>query len=138
MDYYMKIELDEGAITSKCCPRCKTLIRHSKRYGNILRQQVAEVMKVKRIVFGNEKLVKKRQSKLISEIYGNQVWVTVSLSDFQTYIVNLLATVVKSKKFLFFEVDKEKICVNKVRILSNKNSLRDITEYCRGTKLVNR
>jgi len=109
----MSIELDEGAISSKACPRCKTLIRHSKRYGNILRKQIAEVLKVKRLVFGNEKLVAERQTKLLTEIYGNPIWAQ-TLPEVQKYVIQLLAVVEKRVKVLFFEVSKEKMVPKKV------------------------
>ncbi|KAG8227290.1 hypothetical protein J437_LFUL004839 [Ladona fulva] len=54
--------MNTGCIKMISCPQCKTPIQNAKRYGNIVKQHVREVSKVKTKVFGDVK--KSRQNVL--------------------------------------------------------------------------
>ena len=44
---------DEGkGIQMKCCPRCKTIIRYCSRYGNIIKNNMHDVVRVKEKLLG--------------------------------------------------------------------------------------
>ena len=56
IDKWMGIEQDEKestAISVKQCPKCKTPIRKSKRYGNAIKKTMEDVQKVKQAVINN-------------------------------------------------------------------------------------
>lgn len=55
---------DRHVIQLKSCPRCKTAIRRSLRYGNVIKQQLHDIEKVKRKVRGESDEVIKAQQKL--------------------------------------------------------------------------
>lgn len=99
----MNNEIDEGAIQAKNCPRCKTLIRHSKRYGNILRRRLEDVKKVKLLVFGNEEEIKKGQAALITELLSAQStgshW-SRYLPQFRKEMFDQIAQIVRESGFL--------------------------------------
>ena len=51
-------------IQLKCCPRCRTTIRRSLRYGNVIKQQLHDIEKVKRKVRGESDEVIKTKERL--------------------------------------------------------------------------
>ena len=51
-------------IQLKCCPRCRTTIRRSLRYGNVIKQQLHDIEKVKRKVRGESDDVIKTKERL--------------------------------------------------------------------------
>ena len=55
---------DRQVIQLKSCPRYKTAIRRSLRYGNVLKQQLLDIEQVKRKVCGESDEVIKMQEKL--------------------------------------------------------------------------
>ncbi len=89
LEYYMNHEVEEGEVSAKCCPRCKTLIRQSKRYGNILRSRLKDVMAVKRKVFGNELAVTQKQNLLLKDITDVQWY--VYLPEVREFLQNKLS-----------------------------------------------
>jgi len=80
LTFHMESEVEEGEIGAKACPRCKTIIRHCKRYGNILRKRLVDVMNVKIMAFGNQEVIQPKQKELVSEILeisGKAEWIQV-------------------------------------------------------------
>lgn len=75
LSYYMGMQAEEGLIGAKACPRCKTVIRYSRRYGNIIRSQLKDVQSVKKIAFGKPGVVAERQNKLILDITSGADWI---------------------------------------------------------------
>jgi len=71
MDYYMNHTIEEGEIKAKSCPKCKTIIRHCKRYGNILRLTVKDVMAVKKKIFGDIKKIQEDQMAKFFQLQSN-------------------------------------------------------------------
>ena len=55
---------DRHVIQLKSCPRCKTVIRRSLRYGNVIKQQLYDIEKVKSKVRGKSDEVLKVREKL--------------------------------------------------------------------------
>ena len=45
---------DSQPIQLKSCPRCKTPIRKSLRYGNVIKQQLNDIEKVKEKLLGDK------------------------------------------------------------------------------------
>lgn len=69
MDRYMKMEDDDDAqIQLKDCPRCKTPIRHSFRYGNIIKRTLMKIAKVKEKIRGNKEECKEKQALLSQKV----------------------------------------------------------------------
>ena len=54
MDMPINSEDNRHMIQLKTCPRCKTAIRRSQRYGNVIKQQLLDIEKVKAKVNGNQ------------------------------------------------------------------------------------
>ena len=54
MDMSISSEDNRHVIQLKTCPRCKTAIRRSQRYGNVIKQQLLDIVKVKAKVNGNQ------------------------------------------------------------------------------------
>ena len=54
MDMPINSEDNRHMIQLKTCPRCKTAIRRSQRYGNVIKQQLLDIVKVKAKVNGNQ------------------------------------------------------------------------------------
>ena len=54
MDMPINSEDNRHVIQLKTCPRCKTAIRRSQRYGNVIKQQLLDIEKVKAKVNGNQ------------------------------------------------------------------------------------
>lgn len=61
---YMDTTEDRGEIQLKSCPRCKTVIRRSLRYGKVIKQQLHDIEQVKRKVRGESDEVMQMQAKL--------------------------------------------------------------------------
>lgn len=53
-------------IQLKACPRCKTAIRRSLRYGNVIKQQLHDIEKVKAKLLGNSNVLEEKKSRLYS------------------------------------------------------------------------
>ena len=53
-------------IQLKACPRCKTAIRRSLRYGNVIKQQLHDIDKVKAKLLGNSNVLEEKKSRLYS------------------------------------------------------------------------
>ena len=51
-------------IQLKQCPRCKTAIRRSLRYGNVIKQQLQDIEEVKRKVHGDPSEMKETKERL--------------------------------------------------------------------------
>ena len=61
---------DRHVIQLKSCPRCKTAIRRSLRYGNVIKQQLHDIEQVKRKVRGDPDEMKKAQEMLEARLTG--------------------------------------------------------------------
>lgn len=64
LDYWMDKDGDNRDIKLKECPRCKTPIRISYRYGNIVKEKLAEVEEVKKRLIQEEDRFQDLQAKL--------------------------------------------------------------------------
>lgn len=59
------MELDGDEIKAKVCPRCKTTIKRSGRYNNVLKRNMQDLVKVKTMSYGTDK--ENRYKQIISE-----------------------------------------------------------------------
>ena len=64
MDMPNNNEDNRHVIQLKTCPRCKTAIRRSLRYGNVVKQQLLDIEKVKAKVNGNEEEIEAMKKEL--------------------------------------------------------------------------
>ena len=55
---------DRNVIQLKSCPRCKTAIRRSLRYGNVIKQQLLDIERVKKKVRGDSDEVMNAKERL--------------------------------------------------------------------------
>uniref|UniRef100_T1IT10 RZ-type domain-containing protein n=1 Tax=Strigamia maritima TaxID=126957 RepID=T1IT10_STRMM len=69
MDHWM--EMEEEEIKMKECPRCKSTIWKSFRYGNIIKKRMTNVQKVKNEIFGKEKNLRSTMHQVHQEIKNN-------------------------------------------------------------------
>ena len=58
------LEFIKSEMRLKSCPRCKTAIRRSLRYGNVIKQQLHDIEQVKRKVRGESDEVIQMQERL--------------------------------------------------------------------------
>ena len=63
LDYWMEgmEENENSAIQLKVCPRCKTPIRKSLRYGNIVKKTLADIEKVKELKLNEQKQLREKR-----------------------------------------------------------------------------
>ena len=61
---------DSQPIQLKSCPRCKTPIRKSLRYGNVIKQQLKDIEKVKEKLLG-DKIELERKKKRLQDRHSN-------------------------------------------------------------------
>ena len=64
MDISNDDSTDGQMIQLKACPRCKTAIRRSLRYGNVIKQQLQNIEEVKKKVHGDASEIKKAKNRL--------------------------------------------------------------------------
>ena len=62
---------DSQPIQLKSCPRCKTPIRKSLRYGNVIKQQLNDIEKVKEKLLGDKNELE-RKKKRLQERHSNK------------------------------------------------------------------
>ena len=55
---------DSQPIQLKSCPRCKTPIRKSLRYGNVIKQQLNDIEKVEEKLLGDKNELERRKKHL--------------------------------------------------------------------------
>jgi len=70
LDHYMKMAQEDNSqeIGIKRCPRCSTVITHCRRFNNVIKARLNDVVLVKQRVFGNQKEVAVIQAALIRKI----------------------------------------------------------------------
>ena len=54
----------DNSIQLKSCPRCKTPIRRSLRYGNVIKQQLQNIEEVKKKVIGHSFRIRGSERKI--------------------------------------------------------------------------
>ncbi|XP_028391654.1 NFX1-type zinc finger-containing protein 1-like [Dendronephthya gigantea] len=66
LDYWMEgmEENESSAVQLKVCPRCKTAIRRSLRYGNIVKKTLADIEKVKKIKLDEQQKLREKRVQL--------------------------------------------------------------------------
>ena len=86
MDQWMELSepSTEGAVDVqlKCCPKCKTPVRRSRRYGTIVNRTLADIEEVKTRIIGDQakiKAAKQRVSTALANVHMRSVSVNVQL-----------------------------------------------------------
>lgn len=74
-DQYMNLnnEDDSTVIKLNDCPRCRTPIRKSLRYGAMIKKSLGEIEKVKKLVQGDAEKKKQSVKKLVSLLYTQSI-----------------------------------------------------------------
>lgn len=72
MDTWMAQKAEEKPestqITVKRCPKCRTIITKCVRYGNIIKKQFKEVLRIRKKIFGNDRTQKEIQQVVARKI----------------------------------------------------------------------
>lgn len=72
MDTWMAQKTEEKPesteITVKRCPKCQTIITKCVRYGNIIKKQFKEVLRIRQKIFGNNRTQKETQQVVARKI----------------------------------------------------------------------
>lgn len=55
-------------ITVKRCPICSAIITANVRYGNIIKKQFEDVLRIRKKIFGNNKIQKQNQQQIAKKI----------------------------------------------------------------------
>lgn len=92
----------DDEIGVKRCPRCQTVIRNCRRFGNILHKLFSEVREVTEKIFGNMKHLQQVHAGLL-KIISKPKWVAQVPQEMQEYVLNLLTE--KVHKTGMFRVD---------------------------------
>lgn len=89
LDYYMTHDIEEGEITAKNCPRCKTLISRSRRYGNVIKRRLKDVLEIKTKKFGMTKEKEKIQLVLMQKLRLDEM-MSAYFPDITAYLLRIL------------------------------------------------
>ncbi|KAG4074868.1 hypothetical protein HA402_009293 [Bradysia odoriphaga] len=89
LDYYMTHDIEEGEITAKNCPRCKTLISRSRRYGNVIKRRLKDVVEIKARKFGMTKETEKTQLILMQRLRMDQI-LPIHFPEVSTFLLGIL------------------------------------------------
>lgn len=71
MDEWMSQKSENSGstqITVKRCPKCRTIITTCVRYGNIIKKQFKEVLRIRNKIFGNNRTQKGTQQQIARNI----------------------------------------------------------------------
>ncbi|XP_021953554.2 NFX1-type zinc finger-containing protein 1 [Folsomia candida] len=102
---FLSVKTNDGGddeIGVKRCPRCQTVIRNCRRFGNILHKLFSEVREVTEKIFGNMKHLQQVHAGLL-KIISKPKWVAQVPQEMQEYVLNLLTE--KVHKTGMFRVD---------------------------------
>ena len=116
MDMPINSEDNRHVIQLKTCPRCKTAIRRSQRYGNVIKQQLLDIEKVKAKVNGNQdeiettrKDLKERLQLLRPKFAAEKEW-SVLMKRVNKISNSVVAAVVTNQVMLmerFFAINRK-------------------------------
>lgn len=85
----MTHDIEEGEITAKNCPRCKTLISRSRRYGNVIKRRLKDVLHIKAKKFGMTKETEKTQTVLMQKLRIDQK-LLIYFPEVTTFLLGIL------------------------------------------------
>lgn len=75
LDHWMEMKQEETQeIQTKCCPRCKTIIRSCYRYNNVIKRNFGDILEVKRMLL---------RSRISSKDFTENLLKKVKQSDLQ-------------------------------------------------------
>lgn len=60
--------IESHVVQLKSCPRCKTAIRRSLRYGDVIKQQLHDIEEVKKKVNGNSRGIEETKKRLTTRL----------------------------------------------------------------------
>lgn len=96
LDYYMTNDIEKGEITTKNCPRCRTLISRSRRYGNVIKRRLKDVLEIKTKKFGMTKEKEKIQVVLMQKLRLNEM-LSVYFPGITAFILGILCKEVSDR-----------------------------------------
>lgn len=96
LDYYMTNDIEAGEITAKNCPRCRTLISRSRRYGNVIKKRLKDVLEIKAKKFGMTKEKEKIQLVLMQKLRFDEM-MSVCFPDITAFLLGILCKEVTDK-----------------------------------------
>lgn len=89
LDYYMTHDIEKGEITAKNCPRCRTLISRSRRYGNVIKKRLKDVLEIKIKKFGMTKEKEKIQLILMQKLRVDEM-ISIYFPDITAFLLGIL------------------------------------------------
>lgn len=116
MDMPSDSEDNRHVIQLKACPRCKTAIRRSQRYGNVIKQQLLDIEKVKAKVNGNQDEIEttredlKRRLQVLRPKFGAKEEWSVLMKRVNKISNSVVAAVVTNQVMLmkrFLAIDRK-------------------------------
>uniref|UniRef100_T1J9V5 NF-X1-type domain-containing protein n=1 Tax=Strigamia maritima TaxID=126957 RepID=T1J9V5_STRMM len=113
------MDKDENEVKMKGCPQCNATIWKSKRYGNVIKQRVADVQKVKMLVHDKEKGMRKKIQDLLSVLEKN---FSSARGSFNGKLANLEITNIDSALFYLKSRLKSKrpLYQNQLTVIQNQ------------------
>jgi hypothetical protein len=104
------MDLLDDEIGIKRCPRCRTIITHCRRFNNIIKMRLKDVILVKKKIFGDQKKVGLTQAALIKKLRWDTPNLIRNFPIFHDYLLNLLC----DKVPIPTEKDKHRMIPKKV------------------------
>jgi hypothetical protein len=90
---------NDGEIGMKRCPRCQTIIRHCRRFKNVIRQRLQDVIDVKKIAFGNQEKVSKTQDSVMQKLrWDNDMKWSRHFQILHEFLINKIVEIVPVKR----------------------------------------
>jgi hypothetical protein len=68
LDNWMGDGSEQAGALVRRCPKCKTIVGNSRRYGRILKECLKDVMIVKKRIFGEEKNIQRKLYKIATKL----------------------------------------------------------------------
>ena len=66
----MKGSIVQDEVVIKKCPKCPIPVTKSVRYGNIIKERLQKVLKIREKIFGNDENQRSMQETLVNELVG--------------------------------------------------------------------
>ena len=88
MDEWMRGSIVENEVVIKNCPKCSTPVSRSVRYGNIIKERLQKVLRIRKKIFGNDEHQRAMQEALVDDLTrrGNRFTFNV----FRDWLQNML------------------------------------------------
>ncbi|XP_057379336.1 NFX1-type zinc finger-containing protein 1-like [Daphnia carinata] len=92
LDHWMEMKQEETQeIQTKCCPRCKTIIRSCYRYNNVIKRNFGDILEVKRMLLRSRVSAKDFTEKLLKKVEQSHSQNNALATKLSHGITNILA-----------------------------------------------